>query len=83
MPLYEYVCQQCQFRFEKLTRRTGSTPPSCPRCKNSDTQRILSTFAVHGKPRIDGEQVRAEKAQAERLASITPKSQIDKWESKK
>jgi hypothetical protein len=41
----------------------------------------MSTFAHHGEPGIDHEAIQAERAQAERQASITPKSLIDKWRS--
>jgi putative FmdB family regulatory protein len=83
MPIYEYTCDQCGARFEKLHRQLGQPPstPPCPHCKSDETQRIMSTFAQHGEPGIDHEAVRAERAQAERAASITPKSLIDKWRS--
>ena len=84
MPIYEYRCQQCTTRFEKLVRRLsepGQDPPSCPQCGSEDTERVMSGFAIHGPPGVDLEQAAAEHKQAERTASITPKSQIDKWRS--
>jgi hypothetical protein len=41
----------------------------------------MSTFARHGPPGVDHEAAEAERATAQRLASITPKEQIDKWRS--
>ena len=49
MPLYEYVCQSCGERFEKLIRST-ITPPEivCPSCASAAVKRALSTFATSG-----------------------------------
>ena len=83
MPIYEYVCQACETRFEKLVRQIdkAAVSPACPNCDNPETQRVMSTFARHGEPGVDHEAIRAESAEAERTASITPKKQIDKWRS--
>jgi putative FmdB family regulatory protein len=47
MPLFEYVCRDCQRRFEALVR--PSAEPECPTCKGKDLSRLLSTFAVGGR----------------------------------
>jgi len=44
MPLYEFRCLGCQQLFESLVR-AGDTP-SCPACRSTAIERILSTFAV-------------------------------------
>jgi putative FmdB family regulatory protein len=85
MPIYEYVCQACGTRFEKLIRQaaqTSGTPP-CPGCGISDTHRVISTFARHGQSGVDHEATQSERATAERMASITPREQIDKWRSQR
>ncbi|KPV52508.1 hypothetical protein SE17_15090 [Kouleothrix aurantiaca] len=49
MPLYEYTCQGCGARFEKLVR--SSTNPAaiiCPRCASAAVARVFSTFATSG-----------------------------------
>lgn len=44
MPIYEYACEACGHRFEKLVR--GSPPERCPRCAEPRLQRLVSGFAV-------------------------------------
>lgn len=46
MPLYEYVCDRCETRFEML-RPSGrmDDPASCPR-GHGTSRRVLSTFAA-------------------------------------
>ena len=49
MPLYEYVCQSCGERFEKLVRSTTNTTEIiCPSCASVTVKRALSTFATSG-----------------------------------
>jgi putative FmdB family regulatory protein len=40
MPLYEFVCEECEHSFETLTR-TGKEV-ECPECKSARVQRQLS-----------------------------------------
>lgn len=51
MPIYEYRCEDCGSKFEKLVRRTGDGV-ECPSCGKAHLARQLSTFAAHanGKP---------------------------------
>jgi putative FmdB family regulatory protein len=47
MPIYEYVCPQCNGRFQKLV--SGFNPPAnlaCPRCGNADVRKAVSRFAM-------------------------------------
>jgi len=48
MPLYEYVCQDCGHRFDKLVRSADGQQPdvTCPECQANRSQRVLSAFAV-------------------------------------
>ena len=49
MPLYEYVCSQCDCRFELLRPISESSEEaSCPRCQNR-ARRVLSPFASFSK----------------------------------
>ena len=46
MPVYEFVCAQCQRKFRKLVGMTAhSTPPQCPRCQSTELNRQISQFA--------------------------------------
>ncbi len=45
MPIYEYVCPDCQFKFELMRSFSQSTEAaSCPHC-HKNAKRILSKFA--------------------------------------
>lgn len=46
MPIYEYVCEDCGTKFEKLVRRT-SEAAACPKCGQTHLTPMLSTFATH------------------------------------
>ena len=48
MPIYEYRCQDCGTRFEKLVRRSAEAAELvCPSCGEKHLQQELSTFAAH------------------------------------
>ena len=44
MPLYEYECRGCHHRFELLV--LVSTTPTCPACKGTDLDKLLSISSV-------------------------------------
>ena len=46
MPIYEYSCEDCGTKFEKLVRRQGDGV-ACPSCGQSHLKTELSTFAAH------------------------------------
>ena len=46
MPIYEYLCDSCGTRFEKLVRRSDAAT-ECPSCNNKKVTQQLSTFAAH------------------------------------
>jgi putative FmdB family regulatory protein len=46
MPIYEYVCMECESHFEELVRHDES--PKCPDCGGAKVQRQFSVFAAHG-----------------------------------
>jgi len=46
MPIYEYSCEDCGTKFEKLVRRSGEEV-MCPSCGHSHLKTELSTFAAH------------------------------------
>ena len=47
MPIFEYVCQDCQHGFEALVY--GSQKAECPKCHSDNLTPQLSTFAVSSK----------------------------------
>ena len=50
MPIYEYRCEDCGERFERLAMAIGQDPPNlvCPTCSSGHLQRLISPVAVHG-----------------------------------
>ncbi len=44
MPLFEYQCNQCRYRFDKMVQRFD-TKVTCPVCQG-DVQKLMSTFSV-------------------------------------
>ncbi len=47
MPAYEYWCQACQHRFERLLPTPEGQMP-CPRC-GADARKAISAFAITGR----------------------------------
>jgi putative FmdB family regulatory protein len=47
MPIYEYTCQDCHARFQKLVWGFGDPGGLlCPRCHSSQIRRMVSRFAT-------------------------------------
>jgi putative FmdB family regulatory protein len=47
VPIFEYVCDDCGTRFEKLVRRSDANGIQCPSCGEKHLTQQLSTFAAH------------------------------------
>jgi len=47
MPIFEYVCKECQHEFEALV--FGQQKAECPKCKSRKLEPQLSVFAVSAK----------------------------------
>ena len=47
MPIFEYVCKECDHEFEALVY--GSQKAECPKCHGKKLAPQLSTFAVSAK----------------------------------
>jgi putative FmdB family regulatory protein len=47
MPIYEFVCMECEDHFEELLR-VSDADPDCPECGSERTRRQFSVFAAHG-----------------------------------
>ena len=61
MPLFEYRCNQCHYRFDKMVAR-WDVEVECPVCQ-SDVTKLMSSFAVHG----------SHKGAVDPVAAIRPK----------
>jgi len=53
MPIYEYQCQKCDYKFEELVR--GDREIKCPKCKSSDIKKLLSSFSTLKKSGISSD----------------------------
>jgi putative FmdB family regulatory protein len=53
MPIFEYLCDDCGTKFEKLVRNGASNGLLCPSCGQSHLTTQFSTFAAHsnGSPK--------------------------------
>lgn len=48
MPIFEYKCEDCGTRFEKLVRRSDDPAAlACPGCGKKDLRQEFSTFSAH------------------------------------
>lgn len=49
MPIYEFRCQKCGHRFEKLCPvGEDGNKLSCPRCQAGKPKRVMSSFSARG-----------------------------------
>ena len=48
MPIYEYVCEECQARYENLVRANGEAI-ACPQCGSVQSTLQFSVFSAVGK----------------------------------
>ncbi len=46
MPIYEYLCEKCSHRFERLVRSQGAEV-SCPGCQSRKVKRMPSVFGLN------------------------------------
>jgi len=45
MPIYEFECQACRTRFEKLCGMSaGAGDVVCPECRGGDVRKLISSF---------------------------------------
>ena len=56
MPIFEYKCQDCGTKFEKLVRRADQNDVNCPSCGQQHLSQEFSTFAaqVSAGPKSSG-----------------------------
>ena len=49
MALREYYCEPCRYRFEQLVFKNDPDEGKCPKCKGTQTRKLISKFAVGGQ----------------------------------
>ena len=49
MPLYEYQCESCDKRFEKIQKFSDPQPDVCPHCGKGPVKKLLSSPAIQFK----------------------------------
>ena len=70
MPVYEYECEACGERFERLVRSMNQDPPglACPACQGTEVRRLISAPVVHSGGESSGGGGEAEEAPAPKPA---------------
>lgn len=54
MPIYEFLCHQCNMIYSFLSRRVETEKvPVCPKCGAADMTRVPSRFGVSGSSKTD------------------------------
>jgi putative FmdB family regulatory protein len=46
MPIFEYICQECDHEFEAIV--LGQQKATCPKCESKKLKQQISKFAVSG-----------------------------------
>ena len=49
MPLYEYECEKCGHRFEKIQKFSDPLVTECPECGEDEVEKVISAPAVQFK----------------------------------
>ena len=49
MPLYEYQCQACHARFERIQKFSDPLVSECPKCGKGPVEKLVSSPAFHLK----------------------------------
>ena len=49
MPLYEFECEACKTRFERIQKFTDANPEACPTCGNGPVRKLPSSPAIQFK----------------------------------
>ena len=49
MPLYEFECEDCKTRFERIQKFSDPNPDVCPSCGKNQIRRLFSSPAIQFK----------------------------------
>jgi putative FmdB family regulatory protein len=73
VPIYEYVCKDCNHAFEALVRRTET--PVCEACGSGGLERVMSMPYVKSETTKD-KSLRAAKARDKKLGTERTQAQL-------
>ncbi|MGA9751108.1 MAG: zinc ribbon domain-containing protein [Acidobacteriota bacterium] len=54
MPIYEYQCENCALRYEKIIFRSDAPPPPCPNCGSEKVHKLISVPGACGAAATSG-----------------------------
>jgi putative FmdB family regulatory protein len=56
MPIFEYVCKECDHTFEELVLPSDEPDLVCPKCQKKNVEKLMSvgSFRAHGIPKGSG-----------------------------
>ncbi|HVP44205.1 MAG TPA: zinc ribbon domain-containing protein [Terriglobales bacterium] len=96
MPLYEFQCPKCGYRFERIQKFSDPDPKRCPECGARKVERLLHAPAVQFKgsgwyatdyarrgPAAHGESKSEAKAEEKTEAKPKPESKPEHKKDKK
>ncbi len=49
MPIYEYACNKCGYKFEEMQKLSDKPLTLCPKCNKKDLKKLMSAAGVHIK----------------------------------
>ncbi len=49
MPIYEYECKKCKYKFEQLQKITEKPLRTCPECKKTSLSKLVSNTSFQLK----------------------------------
>ena len=53
MPIYEYACQECESRFEKIRAiKDADAPMDCVYCQSGEIRRVVTSAFAHSSGSI-------------------------------
>ena len=73
MPIYEYVCDDCKSRYERIVTAKNSAA-ACPKCGSARSTIQFSTFAAHTGGGTSSGSASGESASAPGSCGCTPHS---------
>lgn len=71
MPIYEYICPQCQNKFETMKAMGWEGDARCPHC-NTKSERVFSRFSIYNLnwTQTDGEGFTSKNMRKEEVAEL-------------
>ena len=54
MPIYEFECEKCRNRFERLMFAGDKDAPDCPKCGSKKTSKLMSACSMRAGGAVSG-----------------------------